>query len=568
MDQNLKKRTRAQESRAAIERLYIIMRHLIIRGSYKPMGVSGSSIIKSLLTLNPEIYGAMADDEKMEIDGLLYVIERLPKGIEACRQINLISREGFENSGFEAIIPLKRRRNCYKVGSDQMYIEITLGRSDIYDILSHLTFLYIEAEKVKRHALDNKGRKTLAWQKLEAIIESGEELKGNNREEGFAHLSFLMGRTFKEIEYGYDKLMNSPGKFSLFTIVYWMGRLAMEEAMETKDREITFSSTLRERIGHHTYGDLWATKIKKYLHENGLIDRPIHIISANLHSIVNTIYAWPALGKNTKDSSITALATFLRDKKNDSQRNKVLKFAADHGFMEIEDTAGTNITVQIIDTSKLPLSNLSPEIKLDTEAIVKTKPVLLVMDYAFGEQAYETMDELLKTYDLENGQSLALNVWSISIMGKAGILGGNKGDIMVPTAHVFEGTADNYPIDNDLSTSDFIESGIPVFAGPMISVLGTSLQNADVLNYFLKSSWRAIGLEMEGAHYQKAIQSASRIRKSITENVVLRYAYYASDNPLLTEFTLASGSLGSEGIRSTYCISLVIINKILGQRMN
>ena len=41
-----------------------------------------------------------------------------------------------------------------------------------------------------------------------------------------------------------------------------------------------------------------------------------------------------------------------------------------------------------------------------------------------------------------------------------------------------------------------------------------------------------IGLEMEGAHYQKAIQSASRIRKSISENVKVRYAYYASDNPL------------------------------------
>jgi hypothetical protein len=33
-------RTRAQESSAAIERLYITMRHLFNRGFYKPMGVS------------------------------------------------------------------------------------------------------------------------------------------------------------------------------------------------------------------------------------------------------------------------------------------------------------------------------------------------------------------------------------------------------------------------------------------------------------------------------------------------------------------------------------------------
>ena len=58
---------------------------------------------------------------------------------------------------------------------------------------------------------------------------------------------------------------------------------------------------------------------------------------------------------------------------------------------------------------------------------------------------------------------------------------------------------------------------------------------------------KAVGLEMEGAHYQKAIQSASRIRNSINPDVVVRYAYYASDNPLLTGHTLASGSLGLDG---------------------
>ena len=70
----------------------------------------------------------------------------------------------------------------------------------------------------------------------------------------------------------------------------------------------------------------------------------------------------------------------------------------------------------------------------------KDKPVIVVMDYAFGEQAYETMDELLKPY-VQGDKRILLNVDSISIMGKAGILDGKKGDIMIPTAHVFEGTA-------------------------------------------------------------------------------------------------------------------------------
>ena len=67
---------------------------------------------------------------------------------------------------------------------------------------------------------------------------------------------------------------------------------------------------------------------------------------------------------------------------------------------------------------------------------------------------------------------------------------------------------------------------------------------------------------MEGAHYQKAIQSASKIRRSIAENVKVRYAYYASDNPLETGSTLASGGLGIIGVKPTYLITKQILKQI------
>jgi hypothetical protein len=43
----------------------------------------------------------------------------------------------------------------------------------------------------------------------------------------------------------------------------------------------------------------------------------------------------------------------------------------------------------------------------------------------------------------------------------------------------------------------------------------------------------------------------------------LRYAYYASDNPLVSGETLASGPMGAEGIFPTYLITQVIIEKIM-----
>jgi hypothetical protein len=148
-------------------------------------------------------------------------------------------------------------------------------------------------------------------------------------------------------------------------------------------------------------------------------------------------------------------------------------------------------------------------------------------------------------------------------MGKAGILEGGKGDIMIPSAHIFEGTADNYPFKNELEKKDIEGSGINVYEGTMITVLGTSLQNKDILEFFHDSTWNVIGLEMEGAHYQKAIQAASKIRGNIREDVKVRYAYYASDNPLETGSTLASGGLGTSGVKPTYIITEQIIKQIL-----
>jgi hypothetical protein len=133
---------------------------------------------------------------------------------------------------------------------------------------------------------------------------------------------------------------------------------------------------------------------------------------------------------------------------------------------------------------------------------------------------------------------------------------------MIPNAHIFEGTADNYPIDNEFTAADFQDNGLKVQEGTMVTVLGTSLQNKDVLRFFHESTWGAIGLEMEGVHYQKAIQAASKIRKSIRPDVQVRYAYYASDNPLKTGSTLASGGLGTTGVKPTYLITDKILMQI------
>lgn len=547
-------RTRAQESSAAIEKMYITMRHLFNRGFYKPMGVSGDTLREALMTLRPEIYGNIAD-EKVELKGLLYVIERLPLGIEECRFINLTSDEGYSKSHFQVIVPPKRRRNCYRIDDEQMNIEITRGRSDIYDILTHLTFIFIESHKIKdRVLLDEGGEVSRDWLKLEQAVSKNKKLSLIEKEIAISHAANILARTFEDVLDIYDDFGSEEAPDRFLHIIFWLGKLAIEEVVNNNKRTITFSPILRERLGHHIHGEIWATHIKEVLKENQLLERPMHIISANMHSVMNSIFAKNALKTVFKGKSDFEIFEELSKSTANGSRNKVEEEALKQGMISLPETAGTNIDVQIFDTAKIDW-NLTSFPKANFR---EQKPVLIVMDYAFGEQAYETVDELLKPYK----KNIFLNVQSVSIMGKAGILEGGKGDIMIPNAHINEGTADNYFFENELTAKMLQGNGIDVYEGAMVTVLGTSLQNRDLLKFFHESTWGVIGLEMEGSHYQKAIQSASKIRKSIPKDVKVRYAYYASDNPLETGSTLASGGLGTTGVKPTYLITIKILEQI------
>lgn len=551
--------TRARQSTASIERLYITMRHMFHRGTYRPTGQSGKIIQDLLLQLNPEIYGSMADSEKVELDGLVYVLDRLPEGITETPYVNFTSNEGIDTTKFKPIIPPKRRRLCYRVDDDQMNIEVTRGRSEIYDTLTHLTFLYNEADKIRARAFNKQTQKiNRVWQKIEEIVVGELKLSSKERDVALMHLSTILGRTFQETQAAYKYFSEENDREKFFKIIYWMGQTSQQDFTGFKRREITFTSTLRERIGHHIIGERWANNIKKILADNNLLHRPLHIISANMHSVSNMLYAFDALKKEFKLVNEFDTYKDLSSSKNKTLRDAVHEFSYKNGLVFIPDSSGTNIDVQIIDLKKINFKNTA-----FTDLKNSPDDVLIVMDYAFGEQAFEVMDELLKPYKTKSTSTM-MNIKSISIMGKAGILCGKKGDIMVPDSHLIEGLADNYVFENELRSSDFKGSRLGVFEGPMITVLGTSLQNKDLLEYFKNSSWKAIGLEMEGGHYQKAIQIASKIRHHISPDVKVMYAYYASDNPLETGSTLASGGLGLTGVKPTYLITKMILKKILG----
>jgi len=424
--------SRARETTEAIERLYVSMRHLFYRGFFKPSGISGESLRSLLTTINPEIYGTMGVPNKIELDGLMYVLDRLPEGIEECSFIHLTSDEGFEKGSFEVIVPKKRRRNCYRIDEHQMNIEVLLGRSEIYDILTHLTFLYIEADKIRQLAFisDENDKPTRAWKIIEEVAKGEKKFSRKEKEVALIHLSSLLGRTFDETLNAYNSFGDDNNPDRLFKIIYHLGEESFNDSKKIREREVHFSAILRERVGHHFFGEKWANKVKQVLAENDLHMRPLHIISANMHSVKNMLYANDAVSKKATKEVDYKLYEEISNKK--SLQEKVLTHSQNAGLIYIDDQSGSNIDVQIIDLAKTDLKN-TPFSGLKFAG----DDVVMVFDYAFGEQAYEVMDELLRPYDY-NGEIYTMKVKSISIMGKAGILMGGKGDIMIPTSHVFE----------------------------------------------------------------------------------------------------------------------------------
>jgi hypothetical protein len=195
--------TKSQRARIAIRTFKITTDALALRGYYKPSGRSGHTLQESLKMLSPEIYGTMNDPRIIELKGLEYVIDRLPRGIEECNRIILTAEENFGQTAFEKIIPLKRRRASYVISENEINFVITQGMSEIYDILTHLTFLNIEAHKIKNQIFDESNQKSAEWLILEESIKA-DSLTGPELDKALWNLSIILGRTFNETRNTYE----------------------------------------------------------------------------------------------------------------------------------------------------------------------------------------------------------------------------------------------------------------------------------------------------------------------------------------------------------------------------
>ena len=531
----------------------------------------GYITLAQLLPLYRELVPAMhplVNSDELDTTALSYVIRRLPRNVTRTfayvltDEIPAVYRD--PDSLFPKVPTEARRRDVWETLPGSSLVLLRNGLSDLVDLISCLCLYAVEANKLRARLHDPSAVRTLK-----------EWANGRTTEKDAIKVLPL---TQSEVD-GLRRLWGKALPSRLYEVV--------------KHRE-TFAITVRrhsERYNSHRT-ELWTHQLAVACTELLGTDPsdldptyPVHIVSSNTHSVTNCLNAWytenskvivdwarsvnhPLISSQWRKpfDLVYGLARdyFLA---HPDTVNSVRSAERDQGILRLKETASTGIQVQLIETGNVCQGPIDPGITSHSAADENGcadepgAPGLIVnIDYAFGQQAEHILLNLLLLF--------GSNVRSVSLLGKAGALIGNRGDILVPTGFL-EQSGDRYYAmpgrfqESIPETAEALQQRLPegaVHTGPMLTVDGTLLQNEVMLRYY-RDIWRCAGMEMEGAYYFRQFQEAENIGLT-SHDVPVGFYYYVSDVPLEMDAGLATRLHPSEGIPPLYAITRHVLSSI------
>ncbi len=501
------------ENRLAVEEFTTLARGIILRGYYKPGGDSGAGLRRLMILSAPSLYPHAADPDRIDLQALRYVLQRLPDRIWAIRDFTvarnispMIARD------FTPVTTAARRRPTYRTGPDSLVTSFRGGMSDLLDFISAMTCYQIETDKMREKAVacfrreDTDFRGPSIWERL------ADPGTGETRNSILHALSVEFRCGYDEIR-ELDDIMGGGLPEFVSTVV----------KTDSRELKVTFTDRFGLVGNYNRRAKLWAAAVADAVSGS----RCVHLVSSNRHSMANLLSPW--------------VAARIRDGSDLNQVRRLMEEPDNARERQIADREAGIETVTVPDDTPFCQTARSGD-----------SGVILNMDYAFGEEGFFLFNELCEV--------LGERLGSVFILGKAGTLTGARGDVMLPSYFVKQGTGDVYPVDNCLSPGDFpADFPFRVFGGgPMLTVDGTFMQNRDVLSYF-RDNWKALGVEMEGIPYIRALAQAV-LRGRIPGGVPTGVAYYASDAPLQGD-TL-SVPLGDAGLVPVYAATRAVLSRI------
>lgn len=506
------------ENRLAVEEFTALARGIILRGYYKPGGDSGAGLRRLMILSAPSLYPHAADPDRIDVEALRYVLQRLPDRIWEISDFTVDrSISPMVTRDFTPVTTAARRRPTFRTGPCSLVTSFRGGMSDLLDFISAVTCYQIETDKMRAkaaaagHKDDDFEKGPSVWDRL------GSPCEGEAR-------NTLIHALSVEFRCGYDQLKELDelmgGSLPEF--------VRSASTSHSRALRITFTDRFGLVGSYNRKAKQWAELVAVAVRD---VPR-IYLVSSNRHSLVNLLSPWVGALRN-EGRGWNDIRLILQDPGMARERQEA-------------DTEAGICTVPVPeDMPFCQTVRLSP-----SETVVN-------MDYAFGEEGFFILNELCEVF----GGRLA----GVFILGKAGTLVGSRGDVMLPSYFVKQGTGDVYGVENCLAEDDFppgfsfrVHSG-----GPMLTVDGTFMQNSDVLSYF-RNNWKALGVEMEGIPYVRALAQAV-LRGRVPKGLPVGVAYYASDAPL-TGDTL-SVPMGEAGVEPVYAATRAVLNRIgkLGQ---
>ncbi|MBI4851054.1 MAG: hypothetical protein HY819_04415 [Acidobacteria bacterium] len=553
-----------EATQEAIEWFEVEVRHGTLKGFFDI-----AQLVPAFQKMHPSLHRYCDKTEVIDVDAILYSTARLPEGIHEVREILLQKSVPNNFSAQPGINPLRspsRRRASFKIGPETIIIVVREEITELLDLMSILTSYFIEATKIYRLLA---GRPLL--DEIRQIAASQAQVSLERRNRLMARLAFDLGTTEESL-----RLLDHKWDGELFSRLQYIG-----EHLPT-----IFVRMHRAFSNINSRGPArkWCQRIADFIGKlSGKEERPIHIISSNTHSTVNVLSGYARLHEDEvlswgrANSTDTEALDLIERHVNTVHHTNLIyylmkgylrslpdirtsKIAYDEslGITALPDIFMVGIDCQVIDLTKIDFNLIDPRLVVDRDKLMQTRPLIINFDYAFGEQAGTIIEELIMSFQKR--------IHSFSIMGKAGTVVGERGGIMIPSYLLQQGRNEIYdfPNGNGLKKEDFtdvIATSRVYTNGPMLTVLGTVLQNNSMLNEYYEK-WHILGLEMEGIPYVRKLHQCNKLGY-LRDDIMINVAYYASDAPLIPGETL-SKELSFAGVDATYGINIVILNKLLG----
>ncbi len=539
---------------------------------------SGEISLKALVQAHYNIDSSLHPEARSpypDMSAFIYSVLRLPAAIIHCNLVllgqaeEMFVQQGYHVDSWEAVTASARRRKWFYDGKETLAVYVA-SVSDTDDIIPILVAFQIEWNKI--YYLLNADPTTM--QLLETRMDRSSPV--------FAEITKVL-RERLHIRLDDWRRLEVIWGDHLWENLHIIGQ-------QRKSFGLRFLGG--SHVGYVRATRKWWAPVENLLNTLALQDRPVYFVSSNTHSLLNLMSGTLL----NREAELTKFALsgedpYLADEARKLQQGIVpgnwqnfLYFTArgwmrtpagkeyarvrvqeeqERGIWHVGARHGLEIDAQVFELAKLHHTEIDPRSRMSYIGyLARSQAIILNIDYPLGMAAYRMMREIMENLT---------NIRGVYILGKAAILNGSIGDVMISNVVLDEHSQNTYWLDNCFTAQDvqpYLIYGSVLDNQKAVSGYGTYLQNRQYLDFYYRANYTVV--EMESGPYLNAIYEDQYLtRYPMGENInfarlpyELGILHYASDTPYTRGKNLGAGSLSYFGMDSTYACTVAILRHI------